>query len=312
MKQSDIKDSLSKLNYENINQLMVFFIKNNAKISEILKINNDNVLKYWVIVSDADEKFNKDEKIIYVKRDDLISWRKLCKKTLKNLWDLISECDYEHELGKPKYFDYCIDLINDYTYDPNLCDDGGVLEIKEVYKLETFTLSTNDNSNSVKATDSVEQEQNCPHQNDNYVNNEVLEKLTINTSDLEPQGHKVMFSELTNRSTIEKYSRKRHPIYYQIINQKFPIDDDWKEMLRDTLNYLRANYNDFDKKLSQINKSWIKITANNDSEYKPIENSTYSINFHGSAADMVSIIKILLQTFEIDNNPNVFYILKVN
>ena len=256
------------LNYLNLKALLKFVLAKNPAIKQILHDFGFNEVP--LDISLIKSTFDKYKKVIYVNIKELGNWKKLCKVTIKELWDLIrldpNQLDNAlQNLTHEQYLDLWIDAIIEYKYNFNIINSNHHQDInnkKELIK--------------IKKSSGISTEQ-------------VLHKVYLNSN----QVYDIPAKEITN------FVINNHA-YLQVKNAT--------DLLKDALNYLYGQYGQtFINQLGQAN---VKISINPDEFIKPILIANSGSYIEGAYRAKTMVIKIIamLKYFKIPLNKCYFTI----
>ena len=257
------------LNYLNLKVLLKFVLSKNPAIRQILQDFGFNQVP--LDISLIKSTFDKYKKVIYINIKELGNWKKLCKVTIKELWDLL-RLDHNQlkdslpNLNHEQYLDLWIDAIIEYKYDFNLINDQSKKQLnhqKPPTKIK-------------KLPSGISMEQ-------------VLHKVYLNST----QIYDIPAKEITN------FVINNHA-YLQVKNAT--------DLLKDALNYLDSMLGQtFINKLGQAD---VKISMNPNIFMKPILIGRSGYYIEGSYRSKVMVQKIIamLKYFNIPLNKCYFTI----
>ena len=256
------------LNYLNLKALLKFMLSKNPAIRQILQDFGFNEVP--LDISLIKSTFDKYKKVIYINLKELGNWKKLCKVTIKELWDLL-RLDHNQlkdslpNLNHEQYLDLWIDAIIEYKYNFNLNQNEVNQPINNKKQLT-----------KIKKSVGISTEQ-------------VLHKVYLNSV----QVYDIPAKQITN------FVINNHA-YMQVRNAT--------DLLKDALNYLDNMLGQtFINKLGQAD---VKISMNPDIFMKPILIGKSGYYIEGSYRPKVMVQKIIamLKYFNIPLNKCYFTI----
>ena len=257
------------LNYLNLKALLKFVVAKNPAIKQILQDFGFNEVP--LDISLIKSTFDKYKKVIYINLKELGNWKKLCKVTIKELWDLLrldpnQLKDSLQGLNHEQYLDLWINAIIEYKYNFNLINDQSKKQLNH-HKSPTKIK---------KVPSGISMEQ-------------VLHKVYLNSA----QVYDLPAKEITT------FVINNHA-YLQVKNAT--------DLLKDALNYLDSMLGQtFINKLGQAD---VKISMNPDIFMKPILIGKSGYYIEGSYRSKVMVQKIIgmLKYFNIPLNKCFFTI----
>ena len=249
------------LNYLNLKALLKFVLTKNSVIKQILQDFGFNEVP--LDISLIKSTFDKYKKVIYINIKELGNWKKLCKVTIKELWDLLRLDPNQlnnalQSLTHEQYLDLWIDAIIEYKYNFNLTNN----ESKQRNHHKPLV--------KIKKSEGISTQQ-------------TLHKVYLNSA----QVYDIPAKEITN------FVINNHA-YLQVRNAT--------DLLKDALNYLDDKLvQSFIDKLEEANVK-ISINPNEFMKPILIGHSNYYLEGNYRAKNMVIKIIAMLKYFKIPLN----------
>ena len=256
------------LNYLNLKALLKFVLSKNPAIKQILQDFGFNEVP--LDISLIKSTFDKYKKVIYINIKELGNWKKLCKVTIKELWDLLRLDPNQlnnafQNLTHEQYLDLWIDAIIEYKYNFNLNQN----EVNQ---------PINNKKQLTKIKKSV-----------GISTKQVLHKVYLNSA----QVYNIPAKQITN------FVINNHA-YMQVRNTT--------DLLKDALNYLDLAFGHV--LINKLGAANVKISMNPDIFMKPILIGKSGYYIEGSYRSKVVVQKIIgmLKYFNIPLNKCYFTI----
>ena len=256
------------LNYLNLKALLKFVLSKNPAIKQILQDFGFNEVP--LDISLIKSTFDKYKKVIYINIKELGNWKKLCKVTIKELWDLLRLDPNKlnnalQSLTHEQYLDLWIDAIIEYKYNLNILNEH---QNQSINNKKELTKTKKPVGVSLTAT---------------------IHKVYLDS----PQVYDLPAKEIT---------------CFVINNHAYMQVKNGSDLLKDALNYLYDKFGQaFIDKLGQAN---VKISINPDEFMKPILIGHSDCYLEGNYRSKTMVIKIIamLKYFKIPLNQCYFEI----